>query len=50
MFGHSLAEQIGGQLQAGFVLRGFIEDEQPNPRFVVDRFLPTFLATWAEKL
>ena len=50
VFGHSLAEQIGGQLQAGFVLRGFIEDEQPNPRFVVDRFLPTFLATWAEKL
>jgi len=49
VFGHSLAEQIGGQLEAGFVLRGFLEDEQPNPRFVVDRFLPTFLATWAEK-
>lgn len=49
VFGHSLAEQIGGQLEAGFVLRGFIEDEQPTPRFVVDRFLPTFLATWAEK-
>ncbi|KJJ94302.1 methyltransferase [Pseudomonas sp. 21] len=49
VFGHSLAEQIGGQLEAGFLLRGFIEDEQPNPRFVVDRFLPTFLATWAEK-
>ncbi|MFR0690615.1 class I SAM-dependent methyltransferase [Enterobacterales bacterium AE_CKDN230030158-1A_HGKHYDSX7] len=49
VFGHSLTEQIGGQLEAGFVLRGFIEDEQPNPRFVVDRFLPTFLATWAQK-
>lgn len=49
VFGHSLAEQIGGQLEAGFVLRGFLEDEQPNPRFVVDRFVPTFLATWAEK-
>ncbi|MGC4012375.1 MAG: class I SAM-dependent methyltransferase [Pseudomonas sp.] len=49
VFGHSLAEQIGGQLEAGFVLRGFLEDEQPNPRFVVDRFVPTFLATWADK-
>ncbi|WCD82019.1 class I SAM-dependent methyltransferase [Pseudomonas sp. TUM22785] len=50
VFGHSLAEQIGGQLEAGFVLRGFHEDAQPNPRFVIDRYLPTFLATWAEKL
>jgi SAM-dependent methyltransferase len=49
VFGHSLGEQIGGQLDAGFVLKGFIEDEQPHPRFVVDRYLPTFLATWAQK-
>ncbi|VVE54971.1 methyltransferase [Pandoraea horticolens] len=49
VFGHSLGEQIGGQLEAGFVLKGFYEDEQPNPRFVIDRFLPTFLATYALK-
>lgn len=50
VFGHSLSEQIGGQLEAGFMLKGFYEDEQPNPRFVIDRFLPTFLATYAMKL
>ncbi|AJC20530.1 class I SAM-dependent methyltransferase [Pandoraea pulmonicola] len=49
VFGHSLTEQIGGQLEAGFVLKGFVEDEQPNPRFVIDKFLPTFLATCAVK-
>ena len=49
VFGHSLAEQIGGQLEAGFVLAGFHEDRQPHPRFVIDRYLPTFLATRARK-
>jgi SAM-dependent methyltransferase len=49
VFGHSLTGQIGGQLEAGFVLTGFYEDWQPNPRFVIDRFLPTFLATRALK-
>ncbi|MBN3722592.1 class I SAM-dependent methyltransferase [Burkholderia sp. Ac-20379] len=50
IFGHSLSEQIGGQLEAGFVLKGFHEDKQPKPRFVIDNFLPTFLATFAVKL
>lgn len=50
VFGHSLSEQIAGQLEAGFVLKGFLEDEQPNPRFVIDRFMPTFIATYAMKL
>lgn len=49
VFGHSLTRQIGGQLEAGFVLTGFYEDWQPDPRFVIDRFLPTFLATRALK-
>jgi SAM-dependent methyltransferase len=49
VFGHSLTEQIGGQLEAGFVLKGFYEDRQPKPRFVIDNFLPTFLATLALK-
>jgi len=49
VFGHSLSGQIGGQLEAGFVLTGFYEDWQPNPRFVIDRYLPTFLATRASK-
>jgi SAM-dependent methyltransferase len=49
VFGHGLDEQIGGQLEAGFVLTGFYEDYQPRPRFVIDRYLPTFLATRARK-
>ncbi len=49
VFGHSLEEQIGGQLDAGFVLTGFYEDKQPSPRFVIDRYLPTFLATRSTK-
>jgi SAM-dependent methyltransferase len=48
-FGHSLADQIGGQLDAGFVIAGFQEDTQPAPRFLIDRYLPTFLATCAVK-
>ena len=49
VFGHSLAEQIGGQLEAGFLLAGFHEEMQPTPRFVIDGYLPAFIATWANK-
>ena len=49
VFGRSLSEQIGGQMEAGFVLTEFYEDHQPNPRFVIDDYLPTFLATRAGK-
>lgn len=30
VYGHALADQIGGQLEAGFVLTGFHEDWQPT--------------------
>jgi SAM-dependent methyltransferase len=49
VFGHSLADQIAGQIEAGFLLMGFQEDAQPAPRFVIDRYLPTFIATCAVK-
>ncbi len=49
VFGHSLSDLIGGQINTGFSIEGFYEDEQPNPRFVVDHFMPTFLATKAIK-
>ncbi|MFC5473644.1 class I SAM-dependent methyltransferase [Paraherbaspirillum soli] len=49
VFGHSLADQIGAQLDAGLLMSGYYEDFQPNPRFVIDRFLPTFIATCAIK-
>lgn len=47
-FGHSLDDQIGGQLEAGFVLTGFFEDRWPD--FVLDRYIATFIATRAVKL
>ncbi|PSK95234.1 class I SAM-dependent methyltransferase [Taibaiella chishuiensis] len=49
VFGHSLTDLVGGQLAAGFLVAGFLEDEQPQPRFLVDQYLPTFLATRAIK-
>lgn len=49
VFGHSLSDQIGGQTEAGFCLTGFLEHHQPVPRFLIDRFLPTFIATLAMK-
>ncbi|WP_338523726.1 class I SAM-dependent methyltransferase [Pseudomonas batumici] len=50
VFGHTLADQIGGQLDAGLVLTGFHEDWQPHPRFVIENVLPTFIATRAVKV
>ena len=49
VFGHSLSDLIGGQLAAGFLLDGFYEDDAPQPRFLIDHYMPTFLATRAIK-
>jgi hypothetical protein len=46
-FGHTLGEQIGGQLEAGFVLAAMFEDrwaEHP-----LDRFIAPLIATLAVK-
>ncbi|MDQ1857045.1 class I SAM-dependent methyltransferase [Chryseobacterium sp. WLY505] len=50
VFGHTLADLIGGQLKAGFMIADFTEEMQPNPRFLIDQYLPTFIATKAVKL
>jgi SAM-dependent methyltransferase len=47
-FSHTLEEQIGGQLEAGFVLAGFFEDTWSDRP--ISRFAPTFIATRAIKL
>ena len=47
-FGHSLEDQIGGQLDAGFVLRGLYEDFHQEGDVSVSYF-PGFLATRALK-
>ena len=49
VFGHSLTDQINGQLDAGFKLTGFYEDEHPSPRFLIEQYTPTMIATRAEK-
>lgn len=49
VFGHSLSDLIGGQITAGFSIDGFYEDKQPNPRFTIDNYLSTFIATKATK-
>ncbi|MFO0966174.1 MAG: class I SAM-dependent methyltransferase [Gemmataceae bacterium] len=47
VFGHTLEDQIGGQLDAGFVLSGLYEDR--DPKHVLGGFLPVFIATRAIK-
>jgi SAM-dependent methyltransferase len=47
VYGHTLEDQIGGQLDAGFVLTGLYEDRDPSHPLA--KFLPTFLATRAVK-
>lgn len=47
-FGHSLEDQIGGQLDAGFLLCGFFEDRFDDPAVdPISQYAPTFLATRA---
>jgi SAM-dependent methyltransferase len=47
VFGHTLEDQLGGQLDAGFMLAGLYEDR--DPAHPLARFLPTFVATRAVK-
>ena len=50
-FSHTLEDQIGGQLDAGFVIKGFYEDsygEEEND--VLTKYMPTFIAMRAIKL
>jgi SAM-dependent methyltransferase len=46
-FSHSLADQIGGQLDAGFVLTGLYEDHHRDS--AIARHMPTYFATRAVK-
>jgi SAM-dependent methyltransferase len=45
-FGHTLEDQIGGQIDAGFVISGFYEDRHRDP---IAAYMPTFVATRATK-
>ncbi|MDF1645472.1 MAG: class I SAM-dependent methyltransferase [Legionellaceae bacterium] len=49
VFGHTLSSQINGQLEAGFLLAGFDEDSHPSPRFLIEKYMKTMIATRAIK-
>jgi ubiquinone/menaquinone biosynthesis C-methylase UbiE len=46
-FSHTLEEQIGGQIEAGFLISGFYEDHHRDDPIAA--FMPTFVATRAIK-
>ena len=47
-FGHSLEDQIGGQIRAGLVIHGFYEDITPGEK--ISEYMSTFIATRARKI
>jgi SAM-dependent methyltransferase len=49
-FSHTLEDQIGGQLDAGFILTGFFEDPYRDPeKDPLTKYMSTFIATRAIK-
>jgi hypothetical protein len=49
IFGHTLEQQLGGQLTAGFVLTGLYEDNWDDQATPLNRFGPLYIATLARK-
>jgi hypothetical protein len=47
-FGHTLDDQIGGQIAAGFVIAGFYEDKYKEPD-LLSKYIASFIATKALK-
>ena len=48
-FGHTLEHQIKGQIDAGFIITRFYEDNSADKE-LLDRYIDTFMATKAEKV
>lgn len=48
-FGHTLEDQIGGQLRAGFLISGFYEDANSDDSSPIHSFMNCFIATKAIK-
>ena len=48
-FSHTLDDQIGGQIEAGFTITGFYEDWWEDEATPLNKFTPTFIATKATK-
>ena len=47
-YGHSLTDQLGGQLEAGFMITHMYEDDWGGDE-IIDSYFPSFLATRAIK-
>jgi SAM-dependent methyltransferase len=48
-FGHTLEDQIGGQIDAGFLINGFYEDKHTPKSHPIYEHISTFIATKAIK-
>ena len=48
-FGHTLEEQIGGQIEAGFVVCGFYEDSWNDEAHLLNKYASTSMATLSVK-
>ena len=48
-FSHTLEELIGGQIDAGFIIKGFYEDIEDSPDDLLSVYMPTYMATRAIK-
>jgi SAM-dependent methyltransferase len=48
-FSHTLDTQIGGQIEAGFLIAGFYEDWWKDENRLLNKYAPTFIATRAIK-
>ena len=49
-FGHSLEDQIGGQIKAGFSITGFYEDSWTEENGLLHNYMDCFIATRALKI
>lgn len=49
-FGHTLEDQIGGQLRAGFLLQDYYEDSWDADKGVIHKFLKAYIATQVIKI
>lgn len=49
-FGHTLEDQIGGQIKAGFIIDGFYEDKHIPKDHPIYDYISTFIATRARKI
>ncbi|MCF7687738.1 MAG: class I SAM-dependent methyltransferase [Cephaloticoccus sp.] len=49
-FGHSLDDQIGGQIKAGLVVTGFFEDDWSDEATPLNRYGPMYIATLSQRL